>query len=497
MASKDYLIVDFGASNGRAVVAEFSGKKFIMNEIHRFDNRPVNATGTLYWDILRLYSELKISILTTVKKYKKIASIGVDTWGCDFGLLDRSEKLISNPVHYRDRRRHEVVDTLLKIIPERELFELTGGPLVSLMGVNGLFQLYAFTVDKTLEILNAHRFLMIPDIFNYLLTGEVCNEYSDATMSLMCNQRTKEWQSIIFKKLGIPEDIFSEIIMPGEKIGSIGKNLAIELEIQPIPIVVPATHDTASAVAGIPVVEKSKNWAFISIGTWYICGVEIKDPIINEEVFKSGYANEGGVGGLSFLAKTQTGMWLIQKCRERWTNEDGREISWDEIISMSTKAQAFKSFINVDDPVFVQAHLDMPERVCEFCKGRGQKVPEDRGDISRCIYESLAMRFRYNLEILQSLTGRKIDILHLVGGGIENKLLCQWTADIMGVPVVAGPTETTSAGNLLMQLKGTGEIGTLGEGRQIVLNSSDVEYYEPKDRDRWNEAYLKYLKMVQ
>jgi rhamnulokinase len=496
MVSKNYLIVDFGASNGRALVASYDGRKYRMKEVHRFDNRPVLANDTLYWDILRLFSELKISTMKALDSYKNISSLAVDSWGCDFGLTDRAGKLISNPVHYRDRRRHEIVPEVFKVIPQRDLFELTGGPLVSIMGVNGLFQMFAFMHDKTLEFLNAHRFLMIPDILNYYLTGITANEFTDATMSLMYNQLEKKWENSIFKRLGIPEHIFSEVLMPGNMIGVIQKSVTRELQIKPVNVVVPATHDTASAVAGIPVGVKDKTWAFISIGTWYICGVETGSPIINDAIFESGYANEGGVEGSNIIAKTQTGMWLIQKCRERWSNESGKDISWDEIIALSKEAAPFVSFVDVGNPLFVQAQLDMPDRIREFCERSGQKVPQSRGEIARCIYESLVMSFRFSLEVLEDLIGKKIDILHLVGGGAKNRPLCQWTADIMGIPVVAGPAETTSAGNLIMQLKGTGEIGSLQEGRQVVLNSSEIEQFEPRDEDTWHEAYARYLKLV-
>jgi len=493
MAYKNYLIFDFGASNGRAAVARFDGQKFDLETTHRFDNRPVYAAGALYWDILRLYSELKMGLQYSVKKYKNIISMGLDTWGADFGFIDKNGKLISNPVHYRDEKRSNDANKLYKIISREELFKLTGAMINPIFD---LFHLYSLKLRNATEFVNRDKFLTIPDIFNYFLTGETYNEYTRLTNSIMYNQKEKKWEDRIFDKLGLTKDIFPEIIMPGEKIGSISGDVCTELEIETMLVIAPVTHDTPSAVAGIPVADKNKNWAFISMGTWCIIGQETKSPIINDETMKAGFSNEGGAEGLNLFVKNITGLWIIQQCRERWIKDEGSDISWDEIVKMSFSAEAFKSFIDVDDPVFSKPQVDMPKVLQEYCKNRGQNIPEGIGEISRCIYESLAMKFRHDLDALEKLTGDKIELLHLVGGGIQNKLLCQWTADVTGSPVVAGPTETTSVGNLLMQLKGTGEIKTLEEGRKISLASSKVTSYQPKDKNRWDEAYSRYLKML-
>ena len=283
--------------------------------------------------------------------------------------------------------------------------------------------------------------------------------------------------------------------MPGQKIGSLSEDLCRELEIETMPIIVPATHDTASAVAGIPVVDSSKNWAFLSMGTWCIIGQETGEPLINDQVFETNFANEAGVEGKNLLFKNVNGLWIIQQCREKWVKDSSRDISWDEIVKMSS-SEPFKSFINVDSPEFTRPHNNMPEVIRKYCKNKGHSIPESIGEIARCIYESLALRFKYNLSLLEKITGEKIELLHLVGGGTKNKLLCQWAADATGPPVIAGPTETTSVGNLLMQLKAAGEIKNLDEGRKISLNSSEVSHYEPKDKDRWDEAYSRYLKLL-
>jgi len=493
MAYKNYLIIDFGASNGRSVVARYDGNKFDMEVTHRFDNRPVYASGTLYWDILRLYTELMIGIQSSMRKYKDMISMALDAWGADFGFIDSNGKLISNPVHYRDEKRKVDADSLYKIISREELFEFTGA---SILPIFDLFHLYSLKLQNSPDFVNGDKFLTIPDIFNYFLTGRIYNEYTRITTTIMYNQKEGRWEDRIFDKLDLPKDIFPEIIIPGEGIDNISNKVCSELEIETIPVIAPATHDTASAVAGIPVESKNKNWAFISMGTWCIIGQETESPIINDRVFNSDFSNEGGVEGLNLFVKHITGLWIIQQCREKWIKDSNRDISWDEIVKLSSAAEPFKSFIDVNDPIFSRPQVDMPETISKYCKEKGQDIPESIGEISRCIYKSLAMRFKYDLDELEKLTGKKIELLHLVGGGTRNKLLCQWTADATGIPAISGTTETTSVGNLIMQLKASGEIKTLDEGRKISLNSSEVTDYKSEDGHRWIEEYSRYLKIL-
>ena len=488
---KNYLIFDFGASNGRSAIARYDGNTFDMEVTHRFENRPVHALGTLYWDILRLYSELIIGIQHSLMKYKDITSMGLNTWGADFGFTNSNGKLISNPVHYRDEKRKVDADSLYKIISRKELFELTGAAIIP---VFDLFHLYSLKLQNATEFVSGNKFLTIPDIFNYFLTGKIYNEYTRMTTTVMYNQKENKLEDRIFDRLDLPKDIFPEIIMPGEKIGNISKNICSELGIETIPVIAPATHDTQSAVAGIPIVSKNKNWAFISMGTWFIIGQETESPIINDQALNAGFSNEGGVGGINLFVKNTTGLWIIQQCREKWNKARGSSMSWDEIANLSLGAKPFKSLINVDDTIFSIHQVDMPETIRKYCKEKSQNIPESIGEISRCIYESLAMRLKYDFNNLEKLTGKKVELIHLMGGGTRNELQCQLIADATGVPVVAGPYEATSVGNLLMQLKASGEIRNLDEGREISLNSSVVSSYEPKNVDRWDEEYNKYLK---
>jgi rhamnulokinase len=489
VAKKHFLIFDFGASNGRATVAAFDGKRVEMDVTYRFDNRPVVAAGTLYWDVLRLFSELKLGLRASLKKYPDIVSLAVDTWGCDFGFIDRNGKLLGNPVTYRDRSRHERSALLYKKLPRKELFRLSAGSTIEIMGV---YQLFSFKCDNAPELREGRHMMMMPDLLNYLLTGRICNEYCDATMALLCDQRNKTWETRILNRLGISGSFLGEIVMPGDMVGPIQSQVCDELEIAHLPVIAPATHDTASAVTGIPVADGTKQWAFISTGTWSIAGVETLQPIVTDATFESGYGNNAIADGRNMLVNYITGLWIIQQCRQKWMADSGADISWDEIVRRSVAAGPARSHINVDDPCFAQPNSDMPGAVVAYCERTGQHLEASIGAVARCVYESLVLKYRENLEILEKLTGRRLDVIHLVGGGVQNSTLCQWTADAMGVPVIAGPTETTSIGNLLMQLKCMKEISTLEQGREISLYSSEVTKYEPGSRALWDEAIGRY-----
>jgi rhamnulokinase len=493
LIKKSFLVFDFGASNGRAIVGNYNGNKIEMDVTHRFDNIPVFATGTLYWDILRLYAELKNGIQLSLSKYKDILSLGVDTWGADFGVLDKNGKLIANPVHYRDDQRAKDAESLLKIIPEEQLFSMTGS---SITPIFDLFQLYSLKINDAPEMKNAKTFLSISDIFNYFLTGNTFNEMTRFTTSILYDQKEGRLADAIFDKLSLPKDIFPPILGPGEKIGEITENICKELDVKPVEVIAPATHDTASAVAGIPVTDKNSNWAFLSMGTWCCLGKETEKPLISSTIFKKGWSNEAGVEGKNLFVKNYNGLWIIQQCREKWIKEKGEDISWKDIDRLYPAAKPFKAFIDMDDPTFGQHHLDMPKIVMDYCRKTGQEVPLSIGEISRCIYESIVLKFRYYILMLEKITGKKIELLHIVGGGTKNKLTCKWMADATDKTLKAGPTETTSMGNLIMQLKAAGDINSLDEGRQISQNSSEVEYFTPEDSQLWDAAYERYLKII-
>jgi rhamnulokinase len=489
MAKLDCLIFDLGGSNGRAVVAGYDGRRFSLEVAHRFDNRPVTAAGTVWWDLLRLYSELEIGIQKATKASSGIASLGVDTWGVDFGLIDEAGRMLGNPVHYRDSRRNSMPAEVYTIIPPEELLRLTG---YLLFPFSSLFSLYAMKKDGAPELERAHRFLMMPDLFHYLLSGVAVNEYTEATTSLAYSMVGQRWERSILERLGISPDLFSPPVLPGTRIGALTPAVCRELEVKPIPVIAPATHDTASAEAGIPVGKDSGAWAFLSIGTWGVVGMETPAPLVNERVFASGFGNEGRADGGTFLAENVTGLWIAQQCRQKWTHDSGEELAWEEIVRRCLAAPALRSLINVDDPAFAAVNPDVPGLIAAWCAKRGMPGPSDPGQTARCVYESLVLKFRSSFEKLADLTGRRIECIHMVGGGTQNEPLCQWTADATGIPVRAGPTETTVAGNLIMQLKGLGEITTLAEGREIVGRSSTTRMHLPGDRGPWDAAYARW-----
>ncbi|MCL5071463.1 MAG: rhamnulokinase [Actinobacteria bacterium] len=495
MVSSIYLVFDFGASNGRCIVAEYNGKKICVEVVHRFINKPVYAAGTLYTDILRLFSELKNGISLASERFNSIVSMGIDTWASDFGFIDINGKLIANPIHYRDQSRHTMADDLYKIVPEIEIFNLTGGNINSTLG---LYNLYSLKQKNSTEILYAYKLLMIPDILNYFLTGETYSEFTNATTTLLYNQKDNKWENKILKKINVSANIFNQIVIPGTELGVLTDDLKSELGTGSVKVIAPATHDTASAVAGIPVMDRNKNWAFISIGTWYVIGIENDCPVINNEVFNSGFCNQGGVEGLNLLFKAVTGLWIIQQCRERWIKEKCVNVAWDEINEMSLKSTPFKTFIDINDNIFLKPQSDMPGTIVNYCKDKGLKVPENMQEISRCIYESIVMSIKSNFSMLEKLIDKKIEIVQIIGGGTQNRIFCEWIGDALGIPVVIGPVETTSMGNLIMQLKAAGEIGSLEEGRELSLNSSTVIYYEPdkKNKDKWDGAFNRYVKIL-
>ena len=493
MAFKNYIIADFGASNGRVTAGNFNGKKFFLNEVHRFENIPVYASNNLYWDVLRLYSDLKLGIHAALSKHKNIDSIGLDTWGIDFGFIDKNGNLISNPGNYRDEKRWSIVDELYSVISKKELYKKTGAIIIP---VASIYQLFHLKKINATELINAWKFLMMTDIFNYFLTGEVFNEFTSTTITLMYDQKKRTWDEDILNKLGISKKIFPKTIMPGTKIGNIKKNVCEEMGINPILVVAPCTHDTPGAIAGIPVVNEKRDWAFLSIGTWCVIGIENEDLIINNKSLEKGYYNEGSATGNNLFVKNITGLWLIQQCRKKWISKTNKGITWDEIDHKALKAIEFKSFINVDDPLFSQSKVDMPKTISKYCKESRQDHPTDIAEVARCVLESLAFRFKYDIKVLENLTNKKFEVLYIVGGGVKNKVLCQFASDATGLPIYTGPAESTTVGNLLMQLKAMGEIDSLDEGREISLNSSIVSYYKPKNKDKWDDKYPKFLELI-
>lgn len=486
-----FVAFDLGAESGRSVLGRLDGGKLSLTETHRWLSSPVWIGGSLYWDVLRLFSEMKQGLRATVQEHGgDLAGAGVDTWGVDFGLLGPDDVLIENPHCYRDPRTDGAIEEAAKVVPPAEIYDQTG---IQFMQFNSVFQLFVVSRRHPWILDNARTFLMMPDLLNFWFTGVKANEFTDSTTTQFYNPRTRGWAEDMLGRLGIPAHFLSaDIVPPGTVLGNIRKSVAEEIGSDAVPFIAPATHDTGSAVAAVPATDES--YAYISCGTWSLMGIESRQPIINETSRGLNFTNEGGVAGTFRVLRNIMGLWLVQECRRTWQRES-RDLSYAALTQMASSAQPFRSLIDPDDQSFL-APGDMPSRIREFCKRTNQPVPEDEGSVVRAALDSLALKYRWVLERLEMLTGRRLDRVHMVGGGTQNALLCQLAANATGRQVLAGPVEATAIGNIIVQAIGLGHIGSLEQGRQIVCDSFDVIRYEPKVEGSVEDAYERLLGMI-
>lgn len=486
--TKRVLAFDFGASSGRAIIGCFDGDKITLEEVHRFSNDPVSVGGTVYWDVLRLFYEIKQGIIKA-----KIAggfdSIGIDTWGVDFGLIDSEGKLMENPVHYRDARTVGLVDEAFKTMPKEKLYGITG---IQFMELNTLFQLISLKKYRPWMLERADKMLFMPDLFGYMLTGKMCAEYSIASTSQLIDLDKRTWSKEILDAFGIKESVFAPLVQPGTVLGELSKEICEECGVDPVPVISVCGHDTQSAITSVPC--EDGDFAFLSSGTWSLFGTELDKPIVNETSMNINITNEGGFDGSTGFLKNIIGLWLIQESRRQWKRE-GKEYSYADLEKLALAAEPFKCFIDPDAPEFVP-HGNIPERVREFCRKTGQYVPETVGEIMRCIYESLAMKYRLTFEKLRECTERDYPVIHVIGGGTKDGLLCQMTANSCDRTVKAGPIEATVMGNVAVQLMSDGSVKNIGQARKIVADSSELKTFEPKDTDEWAGAYEDFLKVT-
>ncbi len=484
------LAFDLGAESGRAIVGHFDGERLSLEEIHRFPNGPVRLFNSLHWDILRLFSELKQGLAKAVHEQGAgLVSLGLDTWGVDFALIDRAGALLGNPYHYRDPRTDGMLEEAFRRVPREEIFEETG---IQFMQINTLCQLLAMVIQGSPLLTVADTLLMIPDLLNYWFTGQKVSERTIASTSQCLNPTTGRWARAMMDRMGIPSHIFPEIVEPGTVLGHLLPAIVDETGAGNISVVAPGCHDTASAVAAVPA--ESKHYAYISSGTWSLMGAEVTSPVITPKSRQFNFTNEGGVCNTIRLLKNIAGMWLIQECRRTWMAA-GEGLSYQEITQMAGAAPSFTAIINTDASEFL-APGDMPARIRDYCAHTGQPVPETRGALVRIVLESLALKYRWTLERLEELLGYRLDTLHIVGGGSRNLLLNQFTADAIGRPVIAGPVEATAIGNVLMQLLALGHIASLGEGREVVRRSFEMATYLPGAMAPWDTAYGRYLDLI-
>ncbi|MEM1645197.1 MAG: rhamnulokinase family protein [Ignisphaera sp.] len=487
------LAFDLGASSGRALIGKIDVdiRKLEVEEVHRFPNGPVRIGRHLYWDVLKLWNEVKEGIRLAYKKYGgQIASIGVDTWGVDFALLDSNGELVSLPYCYRDPRRREAYEEILKVIPPERIYMRTG---IQFMPINPLYQLYAMVKDRSSLLQAARTFLMMPDLFNYWLTGLIGCEYTDASTTQFLDAYTKKWAFDLLEEIGFPTNIFPEIIEAGTKLGPVSSEVAEELGIpRTIDVIAPATHDTGSAVVATPIDEDS---AYISCGTWSLVGVELDKPLINKKAMEYNFTNEGGAFNTIRFLKNVQGMWFIEQIRTSLARR-GMNYSYQELTEMAAKAQGFKSFIDPDNPRFL-APLDMIDEIMEYLEDTGQEKPSNIGELVKLVLESLAMKYRYVIEKIEDLTGKRIRKINIVGGGSRNWLHNQLTADFNNRTVIAGPEEATSIGNILIQLAGLGYVRSLKDIREYVRNSFQIKVFEANHTKKHDDAYAQFLDLLE
>jgi rhamnulokinase len=494
MAKRVFLAIDIGASSGRHVAGLFDGQRLDLAEIYRFENGAVPSGRSLFWDLDTQWAHVRQGLSSAADRFKHVASIGVDTWGVDFGLLDAQDKPLGNPVHYRDPRTDGLLEQAFKVVPRTEIFAQTG---LQFMQFNTLFQLWAMRRSGTDLLDRAQRLLMMPDLFNWLLTGVKANELTNATTTQFYNPRTKDWCRQLLAAFEIPDRILGPISPPGTTLGKLLSPIAAATGLVDALVVLPGTHDTASAVVAVPANARAAerpNWCYISSGTWSLMGVEVPQPVINDKCLELNFTNEGGVGGTTRLLKNIAGLWLVQECRRVW-NAAGHGYSWDDLNRLAQSATPLVSLVDPDDPAFLSP-ADMPKAIRESCRRTGQEVPKDEGAVIRCALESLAMRYRLVLTWLEELLGGRIETIHIVGGGSQNRQLCQATADACGRTVLAGPVEATAIGNVLVQALAAGDVGSIADARAIVRSSFAVERFDPHNTAAWDEAFVRFRRLV-
>jgi len=548
---KKYIAVDLGAESGRVMLGSVSdppprpasedagaGRKLTLEEIHRFDNGPIEENSsrlgegdaetpegiktpsrsrTLRWDFNRLLSEVKTGISAAVKAAvdsaipdgsTQIRGIGVDSWGVDFGLIDADGKLVENPYHYRDGRTNGMMEKAFEIMSKpretdlnkqscktsdesnisrgkREIYENTG---LQFMQLNSIYQLLAMRLTNSTALAKAKNLIFMADLFSYHLCGKVFAEYTLASTSQFMDMKTGQWSKEVLDRLSLPIDIMPKIVQPGTVVGQLAAKVGNEIGFGPIAVIAVGSHDTASAVAAVPA-DGGGNWAYLSSGTWSLMGVEVPKAIVNDKTFEYEFTNEGGVESTIRLLRNIMGLWLMQECKRQWQHE-GIDLSYPELSAMAEKAEPFAGYINVDNSTFL-APGDMPKRINDQLVETGQKATDDKGQMIRTILESLAFKYRSVMEAIEDITGKDIEVLHIVGGGIQNELLCQFTANATGKKVITGPIEATASGNILMQAKATGQIKSLAELREIVHNSFELKEYQPQETSFWEEEYKK------
>jgi rhamnulokinase len=489
MAQRNYLAIDLGAESGRAILGGFDGERLTLSEIHRFANHPVRLTDGLHWDVLRLWSEIKESLSRAAQGDEPPVSVGLNTWGVDFALLDRNGALLSNPYHYRDSRTDGMLEEAFRRVPRGEIFDTTG---VQFMPMNTLYQLLSMAAADSPLLGLADRFLTMADLFNYWLSGQQVGEFTIATTTQCYDPRRRDWARCLLEAMGIPSRLFPPLIPSGTVLGPLGSGVLQETRAQPMCVIAPACHDTGSAVAALPY--ENDRFAWISSGTWSIMGTNVPEPIINAASLEHNFTNEGAVDARYRFSKNIMGLWPLQESRRAWAAK-GQPFSYAELTAMAEQAEAFAALVDLDHADFLKPG-DMPERIRTFCTRTIQPVPTSPGAIVRCTLESLALKYRWTLETMEDIIGYRLDPIHIIGGGTQNRLLNQFTADATARRVSAGPIEATAIGNILIQAVTLGHVASLSDARTIARRSFTPQVFEPKQSAPWQDAYAKLLSVM-
>ncbi len=489
MADLKMLAIDLGATSGRGIVGSYDGKKLTLAENHRFDDSSSYMAGTLQWNVMDIFENIKQSVKLAGSEIK---SIGIDTWGVDYALIGKDGRMVSSPVNYRDSRTDDIMEYANKYMSRSELYQATG---IQNMNFNTIYQLLSDMRTNPALIDTAETILMMPDLFNYLLTGQKFNEYTNATTGALIDPKTGDWAYDVIRKHGIPTHIFGKIIQPGTKVGKLTDKIKAEVGNIDADVISVASHDTASAIMAVPA--KGEDFVYISSGTWSLMGTELNKPIINKETELYNITNEGGAYGKICFLKNIMGLWIHTECRRDFAKQDGYKTSYDDLAEMGAASEPMRSIIDPDDVIFTPPG-NMTKRIADYCRKTGQPVPETKGQFVRCVFDSLALRYRDTLLNIEKITGKKTPFINIIGGGSKETLLNKFTADCCGIPVYAGPNEATAIGNLVSQAIALGEIKDLKEARAMISDSFDVQCYEPDASTRaiWDTGYEKFLKLT-
>lgn len=493
MAEQVFLAVDLGAESGRVIAGLFDGRRVQLDELHRFSNGPVSVAGTRRWDLIGLWKEILDGLHKAAAKYgKKIVSVGVDTWGVDYVLLSARGEMLGQPYNYRDPRTDGIMEHAFTRVPKKDIFAATG---LQFMPINTLYQVISMQLQDPELLAMADKFLMVPDFFHWLLCGSKVVEFTNATTTQFFDPLRRSWAVDLLRKFDVPTRMLPEVVPPGTNLGKLRGDVAQLTGLPRIDVVAPATHDTGAAVAAVPTDQTgAASWAYISSGTWSLIGVEVQQAILSEEALKQNITNEGGIDGTYRLLKNVMGLWLVQQCRQSFVRS-GNDFDYTQLTHLATQAQEFRSLVHPNDPAFLNPD-DMVESIRDWCRKKQEPVPQTEGQIIRCALESLALKYRDVLQGIERLTGETVEVIHIVGGGCKNALLNQFTADACGKPVIAGPVEATALGNVLIQARAAGAVGTLADIRGVVRASTELETFQPRNTARWDEAFQRYHSLV-